>query len=197
MDQFKNKYRIPSARAQWWDYGNDAAYFITICTKNRSHFFGKITDQKLFASPAGDIAANIWHEIPANFPYAQLGAFVVMPNHVHGIIIIEKTVSDVAVPLHPASQSKAGGFAGSDNPMLNENLSRIGEGGTRGGVRSKSGRSILHFNGNPVFMTILSGMTQHISELMIISKTTPQTGVKTNSPNIQRCHEDDPYLQFH
>jgi REP element-mobilizing transposase RayT len=107
MDQFKNKYRIPSARAQWWDYGNDAAYFITICTKNRSHFFGKITDQKLFASPAGDIAANIWHEIPANFPYAQLGAFVVMPNHVHGIIIIEKTVSDVAVPLHPASQSKS------------------------------------------------------------------------------------------
>ena len=107
MDQFKNKYRIPSARAQWWDYGNDAAYFITICTKNRFHFFGKITDKKLFASPAGDIAANIWYEIPANFPYAQLGAFVVMPNHVHGIIIIEKTVSDVAVPLHPASQSKS------------------------------------------------------------------------------------------
>lgn len=41
-DKFKNKYRIPSARLQNWDYGANATYFITICTKNREHFFGKI-----------------------------------------------------------------------------------------------------------------------------------------------------------
>jgi putative transposase len=43
-DKFKNKYRIPSARASWWDYGSNAAYFITICTQNRKHYFGKIVE---------------------------------------------------------------------------------------------------------------------------------------------------------
>ncbi|MEN9416075.1 MAG: hypothetical protein RLZ62_2379 [Bacteroidota bacterium] len=144
MEKFKNKYRIPSARAQWWDYGNNAAYFITICTKNRCHFFGKITDERLLAYPAGDIAANIWYEIPSVFPYAQLGAFVVMPNHIHGIVIIEKTVSGVAVPLHPATKPQAGGFAGSNNPVLNENLSRI--------VRWYKGRCSFEIRKvNPVF----------------------------------------------
>ena len=144
MDKFKNKYRIPSARAQWWDYGNNAAYFITICTKNRYHFFGQIADTRLIASPEGDTAAQIWHEIPNVFPYAQLGAFVVMPNHIHGIIIIEKTVSGVTVPLHPATQPQTGGFAGSKNPVLNENLSRI--------VRWYKGRSSFEIRKvNPVF----------------------------------------------
>ena len=41
-DKFQNKYRIPSARAQWWDYGNDGAYFITICTAHRECYFGTI-----------------------------------------------------------------------------------------------------------------------------------------------------------
>jgi hypothetical protein len=44
MDKFKNKYRIPSARLQSWDYGANGAYFITICTQNREHFFGEIVD---------------------------------------------------------------------------------------------------------------------------------------------------------
>ena len=44
MDKFKNKYRIPSTRLQTWDYGSDGFYFITICTKNRKHFFGEIAD---------------------------------------------------------------------------------------------------------------------------------------------------------
>ena len=44
MDKFKNKFRIPSTRLQSWDYGDDGAYFITICTKNREHFFGEILE---------------------------------------------------------------------------------------------------------------------------------------------------------
>ncbi|HRC31964.1 MAG TPA: transposase, partial [Bacteroidia bacterium] len=43
-DKFKNKYRIPSARLQTWDYASEGFYFITICTKNRKHFFGEIVD---------------------------------------------------------------------------------------------------------------------------------------------------------
>jgi putative transposase len=90
MEKFQNKFRISSARAQWWDYGNNAAYFVTICTHNRVHFFGKIIDKQFVASEIGKLSEKFWHEIPNNFPFAQLGAFVVMPNHIHGIIIIDK-----------------------------------------------------------------------------------------------------------
>ena len=91
MDKFKNKYRIPSARASWWDYGWTGAYFITICTQNREHYFGEIVRSQWVASPLGKIAESCWHEIPNQFPFIELGAFVVMPNHVHGIIIIHQS----------------------------------------------------------------------------------------------------------
>ena len=92
MDRYKNKYRIPSARAQWWDYGWNGAYFITICTKNREHFFGEIRNGKMELSPLGVIADILWHEIPHHAPYVELGDFVVMPNHIHGILILNKPV---------------------------------------------------------------------------------------------------------
>lgn len=90
MEKFKNKYRISSARAPFWDYGWNAAYFVTICTKNRVHFFGDIVDGKMNLSEIGKLANKYWYEIPQHFPFVELGAFVVMPNHIHGIIIIDK-----------------------------------------------------------------------------------------------------------
>src|SRR5690554_6803788 len=90
MDRYKNKYRIPSARAQWWDYGWNGAYFITICTQNREHFFGEIKEGKMTLSRLGVIADMLWHEIPNHSKYAELGDFVVMPNHIHGILILNK-----------------------------------------------------------------------------------------------------------
>ena len=92
MAKFKNKYRIASARAQWWDYGWNGAYFITICTKNREHFFGEINNGKMVLSPTGVIADILWHEIPNHAPFVELGDFVVMPNHIHGILILDKPV---------------------------------------------------------------------------------------------------------
>jgi REP element-mobilizing transposase RayT len=88
MEKFKNKYRIPSARLQNWNYCWEAAYFITICTKDRINFFGEIQNNNLILSPLGEIAENIWNEIPNHFSNVESGAFVVMPNHVHGILII-------------------------------------------------------------------------------------------------------------
>lgn len=89
MAKFKHKYRIESTRAQWWDYGWNGSYFITICTKNRKHFFGKIKNAQFIPSPAGQLAENIWLDIPEKFPYANLDEFQVMPNHIHGIIILD------------------------------------------------------------------------------------------------------------
>lgn len=90
MKKFRNKYRIPSARAHCWDYGWNGAYFITICTKKRVHYFGEIENKKMVLSHAGVIADILWHEIPRRFPFVNLGEFVVMPNHIHGILILDK-----------------------------------------------------------------------------------------------------------
>ena len=89
-DKFQNKYRIASARAQWWDYGWNGAYFVTICTQNRAYFFGEVHDGKMHLSRTGVITDVVWHQIPHHAPFVELGDFVVMPNHVHGIIILDK-----------------------------------------------------------------------------------------------------------
>lgn len=90
MDKFLNKYRIPSARLQTWDYGWNAPYFVTICTANRECFFGNIVDNEMKLSVIGELANQFWTEIPNHFPFVILDAFVVMPNHVHGILIFDK-----------------------------------------------------------------------------------------------------------
>ena len=98
MNRFQNKYRIPSARAQWWDYGWNGAYFITICTQNRKHFFGDVADGKMNLSQTGVIVDILWYEIPNHSKFVKLGDFVVMPNHIHGILILDKPVGVVVVP---------------------------------------------------------------------------------------------------
>ncbi|SOD19653.1 transposase [Pedobacter xixiisoli] len=89
-EKFQNKYRIPSARATWWDYGSNAPYFVTICTSRSIHYFGKVIDGTMRLSAIGLIAQQCWNEIPLHFPFVILDEFVVMPNHIHGIIIINK-----------------------------------------------------------------------------------------------------------
>ncbi len=82
MTQFTNK----DLRARWWDYRLSGSYFITICTKNRTHYLGEIKNEKMILSPLGVIADLLWHEIKNHFSIVKLDAFIVMPNHVHGII---------------------------------------------------------------------------------------------------------------
>lgn len=86
---FKNKFRIESARREGWDYSQSGHYFITICTKNKNKFFGDIIGGKMELSEIGKIAVKYWLEIPKHFSFIVLDEFVVMPNHVHGIITID------------------------------------------------------------------------------------------------------------
>jgi len=88
-DKFKGKYRNGTARLPSWDYGSDGAYFITICTKDREHHFGKIENDKMHYSPAGALAYAFWDEIRNHTKNLVLGEFVVMPNHIHGILILD------------------------------------------------------------------------------------------------------------
>ncbi len=81
-----------STRADWWNYGWYSAYFITICTKNKEHFFGEIKDKKMYLSNLGAIADVLWHQLKERRNYVKLEEFVVMPNHIHGIIILDKPI---------------------------------------------------------------------------------------------------------
>ncbi|MDX9905005.1 MAG: hypothetical protein RBS55_00310 [Bacteroidales bacterium] len=90
---YRNRYRIKSARCPNWNYGSKGAYFITICTKGRNHYFGEIFNKTMILSKAGLIVENCWHELPSHFPNIQIDAFITMPNHVHGLIIIHQNLN--------------------------------------------------------------------------------------------------------
>ena len=93
MKKYQNKYRIPSARASFWDYGWKAAYFVTICTNNREYWFGEIKYGShgrpcAFLSEIGKIVQTEWLKTFEMRPDMNLwmGEYVVMPNHFHAII---------------------------------------------------------------------------------------------------------------
>ena len=87
-DKFQNKYRIPSARAVWHDY-NDGDYFITICTKNREHYFGEIVNGEMILNDLGIKLNELIAEIPSHHPYAKTPVYQIMPNHLHLIVCID------------------------------------------------------------------------------------------------------------
>ncbi|MGY6562898.1 MAG: transposase [Luteibaculaceae bacterium] len=93
MNKFRNKYRIDTTRLKGHDYGSSGFYFVTICTKNRKYYFGDIpienetgSDAKLQPTEIGQIAFNFWSEISKHYPFVAVDEFVIMPNHIHGIL---------------------------------------------------------------------------------------------------------------
>ena len=91
-EKFRNKYRIASNRLRGFDYASAGAYFITIVTRNREHFFGEIVNDKMVLNAVGEMARDEWYKTPELRPDMNLTLveFVVMPNHIHGIIFIGK-----------------------------------------------------------------------------------------------------------
>ncbi|MBD2168299.1 transposase [Calothrix membranacea FACHB-236] len=82
------KHHRRSIRLKGYNYTQPSAYFITICTKARQCLFGNVVNGEMQLNYLGYIAFNYWQTIPEHFPHIELDAFVVMPNHLHGILII-------------------------------------------------------------------------------------------------------------
>ena len=103
------RYRIESTRLKGYDYSRDGAYFITICTKNKFRLFGEIKNYnndecvetglrpvststpptpQMILSNIGQIVTDCWYDLPNHYPNIILDEFIVMPDHIHGIIII-------------------------------------------------------------------------------------------------------------
>ncbi len=77
-----------SIRLKGYDYSQSGAYFLTICSQNRECLFGDIINGEMIPNEAGRMVKMVWNEIPSCYPSINVDAFVVMPNHIHGIIFI-------------------------------------------------------------------------------------------------------------
>ena len=102
-------------RVPEFDYSQPGAYFVTIVTQGRKQLFGHLVDKEMLLNGIGKMVEEVWLAIPKHFPNVELGEFVIMPNHIHGIISITvgawhavpaQEVADVGAT-HPAR----GGFA--------------------------------------------------------------------------------------
>jgi len=81
-------------RLRYFDYSQNGYFFITICVKDKKEYFGNIEKNKIILNDCGQIAQNCWLQIPKHFPHAILDEFIIMPNHVHGIIQIDNDIDD-------------------------------------------------------------------------------------------------------
>jgi REP element-mobilizing transposase RayT len=85
------KHHRRSIRLQGYDYSTPNAYFVTIVTQHREHLFGEIIDGQMHLNDAGQMIARWWQELERKFPAVQTDAWIMMPNHLHGIIRIHHT----------------------------------------------------------------------------------------------------------
>ncbi|KAA3646209.1 MAG: transposase [Chloroflexi bacterium] len=95
-----------SHRLPHYDYSQAGAYFVTVCAYNRVAILGEVIDESVKLSPIGEIVQNAWEEIPAHFETVELDEFVVMPNHMHGIIWIREDSSNRVGAQHAAPLQK-------------------------------------------------------------------------------------------
>jgi putative transposase len=109
--KFKNKYRIESARLRPWDYSSPGWYFVTVCTKQMKPYFGRIDQGFPILSELGQTAYQYWSEIPQHHHNTKIDEFIVMPNHIHGIIIIVETLHATSLP--PSTMSSISPLQGS------------------------------------------------------------------------------------
>ena len=88
MTYSSDRHRRRSIRLKGYDYTQAGAYFITICTQDRECVLGTVSDGIVRVNDAGRMAQLVWNEMPAHYPGVELDTFIVMPNHLHGIVVL-------------------------------------------------------------------------------------------------------------
>jgi putative transposase len=109
MSKFNRKYRSETTRLPNWDYASAGWYFVTLCTQDNKPFFGKIIESKTHMSPMGNIVAEEWIRTETIRQNDRLDEWIIMPNHLHGIIILE-----VKIPQQEGSKTPQRGVSTGD-----------------------------------------------------------------------------------
>lgn len=94
MKSDREKHHRRSIRLKGYDYSQAGAYFVTICTQNRVCLFGEIVDGEMRLNDAGKIVADSWQWLASQYDYIELDEWVIMPNHIHGIIVVNERRGD-------------------------------------------------------------------------------------------------------
>jgi len=106
-----------------FDYSQTGLFFITICVKNMRCSFGEIVNNIMILSNTGKFAYDFWQEIPEHFPNVVLHKYIIMPNHVHGIIEIQRNATDDAVGTrHVVSLPETTGDSVWTSHVMSENI---------------------------------------------------------------------------
>ena len=79
-----------SSRLSSWDYGSNGKYFVTICTDRKVPYFGHIEGSVVLSTEIGNYTKKCWESIPRHYPFVELDSFILMPDHLHGILCFGK-----------------------------------------------------------------------------------------------------------
>ena len=107
-----------SIRLSGYDYSQAGAYFVTLCEVTRQCLFGDIKDGEMRPNSYGEVILACWNEIPDHFPGVELDAFVLMPNHVHGVLVLPGDALSAEHPTHPVGARHASPSLGHASPSL-------------------------------------------------------------------------------
>ena len=103
---FKNRYRISSTRLKGWDYGGGGVYSVTLCARGRICWFGEVVENRVRLSPVGEVVTEEWRTIPDSFDRVTLDEWIVMPDHLHGILMFKgRPPEDLRMSSRMTSQS--------------------------------------------------------------------------------------------
>lgn len=98
MSKSPGSYRRKQNRYPGYDYSNPGEYYVTLCTENRLPLFGEVINSEVALNEIGDMIVEEWNSLPERFPGVELDAMIVMPDHLHGVIVLG---ADPAVPRLP------------------------------------------------------------------------------------------------
>jgi REP element-mobilizing transposase RayT len=112
-----------SVRLRWWNYAGPGTYSVTICLKDREHWFGHVESGRMVLSEAGHTARACWQAIPEHHARVKLDAFVIMPNHVHGIL----RLTGPATTKEPSGPGSLAAVIGTFKAAVTRELRRSGQ----------------------------------------------------------------------
>jgi putative transposase len=97
-----------SIRLKHYDYSQEGAYVVTVCTNDKEWLFGDVINGEMQLNDMGNVTLQCWKEIPKHFPNAVLDEFIVMPNHIHGIVIFNAAGAKNISPLQHGTSMTIG-----------------------------------------------------------------------------------------